>query len=395
MALKRRAWIWIPLVAALGVGIALLPPRTPSGTSPVLGIWPTEELASGRAPAPRLFPGDVDEARRTQQSRVRRAMLVDSILTAARGRHAMRLDGEGITLVYEPGLAADSARFWLHAVARELAVYPNAGSGGMPLVVALALDTAGAWQRDASGYNWRGVRQYLDEVPAAGACVVTVRPYTLQWLRMTVGHDATGQAVTRFLGMCAVYARFGAPGPGVARWAGEHLNYWYGWDQLTSELRDARRPLRLWPIEHAYRSGSSPTMGEVRWLELGCLRGATSACARGVGLTVGAESPFFYYSEYPGGTLERGRIIAHLLATGTAAQFAAFWRSTKPPAQALASAYGAPAGDLALAAVRHWYAVPPAGGPRADARTTLVGAGWVVLALAVAIAAGQRRSTEL
>lgn len=392
MALRRWAWLWGPVVAALLAMVALLPPRVPTGAYPVLGIWPTVDLAYRPEYRPRVYAADLQDARRKQEARLHHAILVDSIIVAARGPHALRSDSAPITVVYEAPLTSDSARSWLRAATREIAVYPEAGPGGMPIVVALLSNPVRARGRSGGIYYW-GVQQLFDQASAAGACVVAVSLFRPGTMRLAVGHDASGKVVSRVLGTCALYGRFGAPGPGVARWALEDAGDWYWWEPLTVELRDARRPVRRWEVEHDQRIGGSPTVGEVRWLEIGCLHGSASACARTAGLASVPEDAFQVI--YVGAASRRGRLIAHLLATGTPAQFAAFWRSSQPVSGALASAYGVPAGDLALAALRHWYAVPPVGGPRADPRTVLLGLGWAVLALAIALAAGRRRKSEI
>ena len=388
MALRLRWWVLSPAAAALLAVVVLLPPREPAPDR--VSFWysffgPGRVYSSrsvGRSP----FRADVQEAMRVQAQRLRHAALADSILTAARGPHALRSADGAVTIVYERPLTADSARFWLGAVARELDGYPAAPVAGMPLVVALLSDTA----RDAvRAGNWT-VEELLDQAERKHACVATVNLYSrAAWLRATsyVGHDRSGAPATRLLEACGLYARFGMPAAPVAGWAWADASFWYRWLPFSRQLIDARRSVWRSETGRVSRGALEGWTGNVQWSDAGCLRGTASLCLRASGLVARSALPPVVYRS---GILPPERFLAYLLATGTPAEFVSFWRSPQPPAEALARVYWSPAGDLALAAVRHWYRAPEPGGPRSEARVVLAAAGWAAFAVAVALAAGRR-----
>jgi hypothetical protein len=393
MALKRWRWVLGPVLAALLVAVVVLPPQVPARAHPLLGVvWGYYDFVyqTGNGHGP--YANDVQYARQTQQARLRHAILADSIVAVARGPRAL-ISGDGlVTLAYETPLTADSARFWLNAVTRELALYPRGPTPGMRLVVALLSDPVRARPGNPEARYERGIQELLDQAVAAGACVVTVNLLPNNWRRLTIGHDLAGKPVSRLLGACALYARFGAPGAGVSRWAApEFNNYWR--DPLTVQLREARRSVRRYevPRDIDYWNGS-PWFGAVRWVAVGCLRGAAALCLRASGLGPQLDSPFPFYRDV---WLPRTQLVAHLLATGTPEQFAVFWHSPRPAADALASAYGEPAGRLAMSAFQHWYTAPAPGTPWGSARDSLVGLVWIGLALALAVVAGRRWTTEI
>ncbi len=393
MALRRWRWVWGSALAALLVAIALLPPRVPSEGNSLFRFSGWSGYAYQIVNERSQFRNDLQSAEWTQKGRLRRAILADSILKAARGRGALRSEDGVITLVYETPLSADSARLWLSAAARELALYPMGPAPGMHLVVALLSNPqrAGPGSPGASA-EW-GVRELLDQAASTGGCVVTVNLLPGRTLgRPAVGHDLAGKPVSRVLGACALYARFGAPGPEVSRWAVAGLSSGWWWDPLTAQLNEARRRVRRLELPRGVDWGSSPWFGEVQWVEIGCLRGAAALCLRTAGLGPEPDSPFPYYRY---SSLSRTKFLAYLLATRTPAQFAAFWRSPQPAAAALGSAYAEPAGMLAMSAFEHWYTAPAPSGLWENARSLLAGLGWVGLALALSIVASRHWKTEI
>ena len=321
---------------------------------------------------------------RVQELAARNAALAESILRVARGPRALRSADGVVRLVYEAPLTADSARFWLDGVTRELALYPAAGGGGMPLVVALFSAPERAREKTASYWT---TRELVQQTRAASACVVTVNLFsTAEWLRAGtyVAHDAARRAVTRWLSACGLYARFGSPGPMVERWAVGDVRRWYRWYPLTSQLVDARRPVRRRDIQPMLGESDLPWWA-ARWLEAGCLLGATSACLRATGLDAWGVAPYSAWETVP-----PERVLASLLASGSPERFAAFWRSPLRAEAAVASAYHAPAAGLVRDALLHWYRVPSSGGPRVDARVALAGVVWAALAVLLAMLAGRR-----
>jgi len=393
MALKRWVWIGAPALAALLVMVALLPPSLPSESSTLLGMLTWGNLYRFGSSSDRdrsQFTEDLRAARQNQETYLRRAGLVDSIAAAARGARALRSADGQVTLVYERPLTPDSARFWLRAVSRELALYPKPPAHGVPVIVALFSDPERMRPgRPSVMYEW-GVQEYPDQAASAGTCVVTVSLLNRQTFNRTgMGHDATGDAVSRLLGVCAVYARFGEPGARVGRWARAGFSWW---TPFTSLLLEAHRRVRRDQLPRTSDWGNNPWFGEVLWLEVGCLRGAADLCLRSAGIRGPTDDAYpFYYSSQP----LRTRVLAHALATGTAEQFAAFWRSPLAPDSALAAAYGEPAERVAQAALAHWFEAPVVEGGWGSMRGTVAGAAWIALALAVAMAAGRRRKTEL
>jgi hypothetical protein len=397
MALKRWGWLAGAVLAALLVAIALLPPRLPNRTGMLLGVVAVSgpELRAYYRGNDQFgseysqFREDLLAARLTQRERLRRAVLSDSILMVARGPHALTSADGLITLVYERPLTADSARFWLGALGRELALYPKRTVPGTRLVIALLSDSLRA-QPGVREATYLGNHEFLDQASSAGPCLVTVSLLPrLSWGRNAVGHDSAGRPVSRLLGTCAVYARFGAPGAGVRRWVASASNYYWG-GPLTWLLQEARRHVETYEIPYSWNN--TPWNGEVRWLEIGCLRGGAAPCRREAGLNRGQDGWLPYYISV---SSVRSRLVAYLLATGTPEQFASFWHSPRPVAEALARAYGTPAGELAMSAYRHWFAAPPSAQPMGSARNAATGLVWVSLALALAVIAGRRWKTEL
>ena len=390
MALKRWGWVGWPVLAALLVVLVALPPQVPTKAHPLLGVmWGDGGFAYQAGNGHSQFVNDVTYARQGQRVRLGRATLSDSITMMARGPRALTSGDGSITLLFETPLTADSARVWLDAATRELALYPKGTTTGTRLVVALLSDPRRL--RPGNGFEYSGVRTLPDQAARTGTCVVTVNLLPrLSWGRSALGHDLDGKPVSRVLGACALYARFGAPGSRVSRWAATELGY-YWWDPLTPELQEARRSVRRYEIRHDV-DWTNAWYGEVRWLDVGCLRGAAALCLRSAGLRWEPDSPFRYFrnSAFP-----RNRLIAYLLATGTPEQFAAFWHSSQPVADALASAYGEPAGRLAMAAFQHWYSAPPPDSSWGGERNALTGLVWIGLALALAVAAGRRWTTEI
>jgi hypothetical protein len=386
MALKRWRWVWGPLLAAGFVVVLTLPPGIPTETG-ILSVF-------GLAYSPWQYPpgmvhrAAVEGALNQQRRRLRAEMLADSILVATHGPRVVRSSDGAVTIVYEDPIAADSARFWLRATLAELDLYPKGKSGGLPIVVALL--SSPRRHPDLRNESQQTSVLWRPRTATAGpACILTVnlRPQPRSWWpgASLVVHDPGVGPVGRFLDYCALGGRYGAPGASVARWAGSSPEWYWRASSLATRLWEARRSVRK---EDIPREWQFPFWyGQVSWVGVGCLDGDESLCARTAGLgTAGASGSDFYF--------EHRLIIGHLLATGTADQFASFWRSPLAPRAALQQAYRLPPGRIALEAFRHWYDVPPAP-PRAEPRLMLAGLLWAGAALALALVAGRRWTTEI
>ena len=390
MALKRWVWVWGPALAAVLAALLALPPGIPSETNLLVAIGAIGDWTYGGSRTPHREA--VQGAVATLKRRLRDAQLVDSLARAARGPRALRSADGQVTVTYETPLTRDSARVWLEAAEGELALYPTANAGGVPVVVALASDPS-RWRRKEyrDDWEWQGVRQLLSAIESHGVCAVTIDLHARYVAEGgIIGRNAEGTPVGRFLDLCALYARFGMPGA-AGRWAIETTSpWWYYRYPLSIAVQDARRPVRRGTVVHDEQGGSVPWSGAVQWVDIGCLHGSFELCARRAGFDR-TESRWFYpYGRY----FSRLQVLGYLLTQGTSAQFAAFWHSSQPAATALAAAYEKPAGQLVRSAFAHWYDIPEAGGPPMGGRALLAGLFWAGLALAVAVTAGRRRTVQ-
>ena len=390
MALKRWRWVVMPALAALLLGVLLLPPQVPVSEG-LLGSFfglgfPSE--------VPRDPSGEaIRAAVRTQRWRLRRRTLADSIVQATHGPGALRSADGAITVVYGRPITHDSARVWLEAASAELALYPRADARGLPVVLALfsgPVSSRDARERLLFSQTVVGLQSAAS---SSGACIVVMNLALAQpewYARGLVAHDAAGRPLGRFLDSCALFGRFGLPGRAISAWADRGPAwYWSGYDRLSRRMQEARRELRPDTVASVWWY-STFWRGSVQWAPVACLRGGTATCARVAGLEPVSNDYFWWSSR-----LTRGQLLAWLLASGTPAQFAAFWRSSLPPAAAIEAAYGQPAGGVVMMAFRHWSSPPEPGGPRAGTRVVLVGIGWAALALTLALVAGRRWQTEI
>ena len=390
MALKRWRWVLGPVFAAALVMVVALPPRTPAFQSFIASFF-----GQGYDEGVPVHPGADAVARAVYAQRweLSEQELADSLARVARSPRALRSADGAVTVVYGRPFTSDSARVWLEAAAAELALYPETGRSRIPVVVALFIGSA---RRDDARVSYRfdqPVVGLLEATMSSGACVVVlnlagVRP---NWFaRGLLAHNAAGRALGRFLGSCALYGRYGVPGTAVAKWAeaGYSWYYWDNLDGLSRRLQEAQRAIRRDTIDAAW-SYSNFWQGGVLWAPIACLRGGTSTCTRIAGL-----SSMRYDSYWWSNRVTPSETLAWLLTSGTPRQFTAFWQSSLPPAQAIEAAYGKPAGQVVLEAYRHWTSPPEPGGPRASPRVVVVGMGWAVVALALAIMVGRRWQTE-
>jgi hypothetical protein len=391
VALKRWRWVLSPLLAALILAVLALPPRVPVGEG-LLG---------------RFFgPGDYDyvpqdptraavrDAIRTQSRRLIAQRLADSLAAAARRADALHSADGAVTVVYEPPITRDSARTWLAAAEAELGLYPRPDTTtGLPVVVALRATPVRSRDANERILLSPALLGLQGAATSSGACVVVInlaQDMPDWYARRLVAHDAARRPLGRFLDACALYGRYGLPGAAVATWAERGPSwYWGGYDRLSLRVQEARRSVRRDTVV-AVLTSSSFWQGGLQWAPIACLRGGTATCARLADLS-GLPSGLFWWSF----RLTRGQVLAWLVAQGSPAQFARFWRSRLPPAQAIEAAYGEPAGRLAMAAFRHWASPPGPGGPRAGGRVVVGGVLWAALALGLALVAGRRWTTEI
>ena len=383
MALKRWAWAWVPVAAAALAAVLLLPGggETRSLLSFLQGSPSSLRVLSHR--------DDVRRALEVQRGRLRDAERADSLIAAARGPRALTARDDALTtVVYETPLSAADARVWLDAAEKELARYPTAAGPGGRLLIALYSNPA---RSRATGFGlWYGTARRLPPDAATSPCVVE-----LNLVPRGAGRQRrapTPGSLGPFLGLCGLIRRFGMPAPGIARWISSA-----GWRAyavadggLMSMMLEAARPVPRITLSRPDLTNDRPWEWYygTPWVAIGCLDGTWSLCARDVRIRPG-DANSWWYSDPP-----QAQFVAYLLATGTPQQFAAFWRSPLPTADALRQAYGRPAGELAYRSLSHWY-VTAQGGPHAGPELMLAGLFWAAAALVLALVVGRRWTTEI
>jgi hypothetical protein len=382
MALKRWRWIWGPLLVAAVVAVAALPPSvaSPRGLLAALGLAYTE----WNYPAGTVHRRAVRAAVIEQRKRARESRLADSILAMTRGARVLRSPDGAVTVVYESPIGADSARVWLRAASAELQLYPKSASGGVPVIVALLSDLR---RRAQQGDNLTSGPTYrlFGAATRDRGCIVAVNLVEGGRARYALILRHSGEPLGRYLDICALEGRLGAPGPAVARWFGRVDWFWQP-NQLTGRLLEAQRPINR---EIIARSGEAPYWyGQMPWVAIGCLDGSPALCARATGIERDGRSARGNFAA------ASRMLVSYLALHGTPVQLADFWRSPLSVGDALHAAYQRPAGELAGAALGHWYAVAPEAG-RSGAAVLLAGLFWAVAALIFAVAAGRRWQTEV
>jgi hypothetical protein len=275
-----------------------------------------------------------------------------------------RLDAGALTVYYERPLTADSARRYLELAQRELAAIPGTGRG-QRIVLVLLSDPERFRRRILQDGRLDPYRPRFERFAiggADGACVV---------LMDIERHDVSSllqQQRPAMLDWCALVARFGRPRRDVRRWVDP---------AFTTGWRDASSIAELIP---AGRSASQ------RWVNdyeaRACGAGSNAACLAFLGPRPGE-------SWYVRRDIIRD-FLAWLLATRPPEEFARFWRSEAPFADALTAGFGRPAGETihAWARVRFSSQVRMAG---ATPDMVLAGAVWFSLALVAALVAMHRR----
>ncbi len=385
MALSRWRWIWGPALAIVLLTVLLLPGRGAPVAGGILQLLQGSEMSY----PPGSFRNDVQGALRTQHTRLRSLQRADSIVAALRGPRVLRGRAPNVALVYETPLAPADARTWLDAAETELAQYPSPSPAGAPLVVALYSNPARVRTPEFANRSW-WIRSRLPD-SLQTTCIVEVN--LVPWGRPPRRSPRTTKPSGAFLGLCGLARTFGPPGPAVARWIGATSNFGGyasddgGWNTALAETgatvsrRRVEQPSLSWAQAWQWFWGPP-------WVAIGCLHGARSLCERNA--HIGGSAGIWW------GPVDRRttQMVAHLLRMEKPAQFAAFWRSPLPVGDALERAYGRPAGQLAYEAFSHWYYAAP-GGPRAEPRPLLAGLFWAAAALALALVAGRRWTTEI
>jgi len=292
-------------------------------------------------------------------------------------RRSIASERESLRVVYDAGIPPRAAREWLASAERELALYPRSGAG-IPVVIELAA----AWPYP--GNRWSepyGMGRMVVEGPRP-TCLVT-RFFS----REVAQKNAYGVPVNLrgvILDRCALYARYGLPGGEVRNWLGlgdAWANIWYRTGVSASLRRASWRTLpdtvewfhADWWIGEALSA-------------VQCLRGNDSTCEAVAAIN---PTPIYDRPRYYAGDFPAEQVAAYLLAAQPTEAFVRFWRSDLPVADALASAYGAPAGALVRRAMSRQYAAPAKA--HAGVGRLLLAPAWILVALGLAWVASRRK----
>jgi hypothetical protein len=292
-------------------------------------------------------------------------------------RRSIASERESLRVVYDAGIPPRAAREWLASAERELALYPRSGAG-IPIVIELAA----AWPYPSNHWSEpHGMGRMVVEGPRP-TCLVT-RFFS----REVSQKNAYGVPVNLrgvVLDRCALYARYGLPGGEVRNWLGlgdAWANIWYRTGVSASLRRATWRTLpdtvewfrADWWIGEALSA-------------VQCLRGNDSTCEVVSAIN---PKPIDSRSRYYVGDFPPEQVAAHLLTAQPTEMFVRFWRSDLPVADALASAYGAPAGALVRRAMSRQLVAP------AKAHTSvgrlLLAPAWILVALGLAWVGSRRK----
>jgi hypothetical protein len=285
-------------------------------------------------------------------------------------RRSISSERESLRVVYDASISPRAAREWLASAERELALYPRSGAG-IPVVVELAA----AWPYP--GDRWS------DPYSVGRMIVEGTRPtclVTRLFSRADAEKNGYGVPVNLrgvVLDRCALYARYGLPGVQVRNWLGlgdAWANTWFR-TGVSASLR--RATWRTLPDTVEWFRADW-WIGEALSAVL-CLRGNDSMCEV---MSAINPMPTDRGSRYYVGDFPAGQVAAYLLAVQPAEAFVRFWRSELPVADALESAFGAPAGALVRRALSRQLA-PPAKAHTSIGRLVLAPA-WILVALGLA-----------
>jgi len=322
----RHVALAVALAATL-IAVALLPP-SPDPHWARLGQAP-------RSRADQLHRAVETVARRVEALELRdrlRARLVRAPLPA----------GAPPVLWLEPDVPAATATLWRTAwdtVATRLGPMHRRSA----VLVAVARDTA-----NGLGHAW----YFLPRVTDGHTCVVAV---LVGERRRDLRPASPADDLLSFVGLCAFYGIFGAPGPAVEQWLAEEassVGNMTQWLAATPRGRPSETPLS--PPD------GSPTRTLLEWMldaryrgdieETACAAGRTMACRR---LLARSEPLLAHRSTglRPLGILDR-RVLASwyrsevdfflsdLVRDHGPERFARFWSSVEPADAAFRTAYG-------------------------------------------------------
>jgi hypothetical protein len=384
MTLKRLRWVLVPMLAAVALAVLVLPPRPiPEGFTLVgslLGVGgrPWEPNVSGE------HRWAIEQIRDKLRSTLAARQHGAADLQASHSPRALRSVRGPLVVVRDAEVPDTAARAWLRVAETELERFPPVGTPGVPVVLALHVRYPGDRDRAPAHETVRDLVQY--DGGTTRACIVDVvfpPADSRRHGRFEVPWALRGNV----LGRCALYARYGFPGPLVGRWAGVPTSWsgrwwWYYWPG-----EGLLAPRTVPPDTVRFLSNRR---GGAQVMELGCLRGVDRYCAAMAGLVgdVGRARDLYYWGYRGAGDA----FLGTLLPEHSAAQFVRFWTSDLAPDSALHLAYGVPAGGLARQAFAH-YMVPEAsvqiGAPR-----MLISAGWVIGLAALAVLLSWRREMD-
>lgn len=315
----------------------------------------------------------------------RTARLADTLFAAATHPQALRSADRSLTLIYAAPLSADTARVWLGLLEKELALAPHGPGRGMSLIVRLRVAPRIKSTRPVrwSPDSWRSIR-FVSPQHDRPACFVDAElpgPATRTGERAALiqRNERTDERRTRLLDWCMLYARFGAPGANMGKWAGRRAQVLYYW-RYGPDLG--------WNLE-VLRGGRAHDEMAAWWSDK--LAGACSRsggpCLRMVGLAKDPGAPWENYF-----TLQKASLLAALMLQDSA-RFERFWRSPMMPAAALEQAYGRPAGVI-VAEFQRSIVRPEPGGPRIPAGALLSSLGWAVMAIGLGVLVGRRQQVR-
>lgn len=379
MALKRRDLLGVAGLVAL-VLIAALPPRTCGETQPeslLRSVWCGADFRESRSHR------HVANLRNVQGALVRRLRLhalAESLRVAEPGRSVRNADGS-VVVLYEPPLRPDSARRWLALAVGERDRIPG-DRWRTRVVLALQSDPRRR-RRDGpiDRTDWwlgSGAARWVSATPHDTTCFVVIRFGSGWGGRSYFERDGRGDYGS-FLGSCGLVARFGRPGPAVAKVVeasfGEGL-FAFGGQTSTAVLseREYLKPRAIDP-EEDYRLAA-------------CIRGDATSCGQilGFGPVVAPPSTWNFAGPY----LNRS-LMLYQLHTREPELFGRFWRSTRLVGDALGDAYGAPGPVVARDWMHGNFEIRPRGDTKLAGSTSLTAAVWLLLGIAAALAIGVRR----